>query len=517
MDTDHNPASRHRRRSREPRRVLATLAQSEWSVPRYVDRPIEPLDADGLERIHNAAMRILEEIGIEFLHPEARRLLAGAGCAVDEDSPLVRMDRALVAEHIALAPATITLVPRNPERAITWGGGHFTFGAVASPPNVSDIAGGRRSGNREDFRNLVRLTQVFNCLHFHSGYPVEPVDIHASVRHLDAFFDLLTLSDKICHAYSLGPERIEDAMEMVRIAAGVDEEEFAAVPRMFTNINSSSPLKHDWPMLDGAMRMAARGQPVVVAPFTLAGAMAPVTLAGALAQQTAEALAAIVLLQIVRPGAPCVFGAFTSNVDMKSGAPAFGTPEYVRAMQVSGQLARRYNLPWRGSNANACNVPDAQAMWESMFSLWGITTGQSNMALHSAGWLEGGLTTSYEKLVMDCEVLQQFIYYQREFATGEEELALDAIAEVGPHGHFLGCAHTRERYQHAFYSPFLSDWRNYESWQAAGGKTVVERAFDLASKLLREFEPPPMDPAIREELAEFVTRRKREGGARTDF
>ncbi len=506
-----------RRRNREPRRRPATLEQLPWRVPRYVDPPIEPLDEEALERIHDAAMRILEEIGIEFLHEDARNILRDAGCDVAADGPLVRMDRAFVAEQVANAPASFSITPRNPEHAITWGDGYFTYGAVASPPNVSDLDRGRRSGNREDFANLVRLTQVFNCLHFHSGYPVEPVDIHASIRHLDAFFDLMTLSDKVCHAYSLGPERIEDAMEMVRIAAGITPEEFDAAPRLFTNINSSSPLKHDWPMLDGAMRMARRGQPVVVAPFTLAGAMAPVTLAGALAQQTAEALAAIALLQVVRPGAPCVFGAFTSNVDMKSGAPAFGTPEYVRAMQISGQLARRYRLPWRGSNANACNAPDAQATWESMFSLFGIATGQSNMALHSAGWLEGGLTASFEKLVIDCEMLQQFIYYQQPVGTTDEDLAVDAIAEVGPHGHFLGCAHTQARFQSAFYSPFLSDWRNYESWYLDGARTTPERANALMRKILREFEPPPMDPAIREELSDFVARRKREGGAKTDF
>ena len=211
-------------RRREPRRRPATLAQIDWELPDYLDRPIEPLDGEALERVHDAAMRILEEIGIDFLHPEARRILRGAGCDVDEDSPRVRMDRGFIEESIARAPAEFSITPRNPDRAITWGGRRFTFGAVASPPNVSDIEKGRRSGNRQDFADLVRLTQIFNCLHFHGGYPVEPVDVHASIRHLDAFHDLLTLSDKVCHAYSLGPERIEDAMEMVRIAAGISEE-----------------------------------------------------------------------------------------------------------------------------------------------------------------------------------------------------------------------------------------------------------------------------------------------------
>ena len=219
-------------------------------------------------------------------------------------------------------------------------------------------------GNRKDYQNLLRLAQSFNCIHFTGGHPVEPVDLHASTRHLDALFDMLTLTDKLVHAYSLCKERMVDAIEMVRIAAGLDDEAFDAAPRMFTNINSASPLKHDWPMLDGAMRLAKRNQLVIVTPFTLSGAMAPVTLAGALAQQTAECLAALALLQVVRPGAPVAYGSFTSNVDMKSGAPAFGTPEYVRATQISGQLARRYKLPWRASNANATNCADAQATWE---------------------------------------------------------------------------------------------------------------------------------------------------------
>jgi len=506
-----------RKRQREPKRVLPTINQLDWKIPTYVDQPTEPLDADALARIDNAAMRILEEIGIDFLHPEAIQILVDAGCVNESGSQRVTMDRELVRSMVSKAPESFELIPRNPDRRIVWGGNTFTFGAVASPPNVSDIENGRRVGNRKDFQDLLRLSQTFNCIHFNSGYPVEPVDIHASVRHLDALFDKLTLTDKICHAYSLGPERVKDTIEMVRIAAGLSHDEFREKPRMFTNINSSSPLKHDWPMLDGAMTMARYGQPVVVAPFTLAGAMAPITLAGALAQQTAEALAAIVLLQIINPGNPVVFGAFTSNVDMKSGAPAFGTPEYVRAMQISGQLARHYKLPWRGSNANAANTPDAQSMWESMFSLMGSTSGQANMILHAAGWLEGGLTASFEKFIMDCEIIQQFMYYQQPISTSDDALAIDTIAEVGPNGHFLGCQHTQDRYLDAFYSPFLSDWSNYEAWEVNGAIDTPRRAHNLYKKLLKEFVPPPMDDATNEELKEFVERRRREGGAKTDF
>jgi len=243
-----------------------------------------------------------------------------------------------------------TLTPRNLDRQITVGGKHLLFGNVSSPPNYWDLSLGTKvSGTRAQCQDLLKLTQYFNCIHFAGGYPVEPVDVHASVRHLDVLFDKLTLTDKVMHAYSLGKERVEDVMEMVRIAGGLTHEEFDATPRMYTNINSTSPLKHDIPMLDGWMRLARRGQGLVVTPFTLAGAMAPVTMSGAVAQSLAEALCAVVLAQIIRPGCPVAIGTFTSNVDMKSGAPAFGTPEYMRATQMTGQLCRYYTpqAGWR--------------------------------------------------------------------------------------------------------------------------------------------------------------------------
>jgi trimethylamine--corrinoid protein Co-methyltransferase len=391
------------------------------------------------------------------------------------------------------------------------------FVNVSSPPNAMDLDRGRRVGTRDSFQDLMKLTQYFNCIHLAGGYPVEPIDIHASIRHLDAIYDKLTLTDKVVHAYSLGKERVEDAMEMVRIAGGLTHAEFEAAPHMYTNINSSSPLKHDFPMLDGAMRLARRGQPVIVTPFTLSGAMAPVTIAGAVTQQTAEALCAIALLQCIRPGTPVVYGSFTSNVDMKSGAPAFGTPEYMRATQISGQMARYYGLPLRASNACAANAPDAQAAWESAFSLWACVTSKTNIVYHAAGWLEGGLTASYEKFVMDCETLQQVVHYMKPIPITEDDIAVDAIAAVGPRSHFFGAEHTQARYETAFYSPFLSDWRNFESWSAAGAEETPKRANRIWKQILAEFEPPPLDPAIEEELRAFVERRKREGGAPTDF
>ena len=308
-------------------------------------------------------------------------------------------------------------------------------------------------------------------------------------------------------------------MEMVRIAGGLTHAEFDAKPRMYTNINSVSPLKHDYPMLDGAMRLARRGQPVVVTPFTLAGAMAPVTMAGAVALSIAEALAAIVLLQYINPGCPVAIGTFTSNVDMKSGAPAFGTPEYMRATQMTGQLVRYYGLPLRSSGVCAANVPDGQAMWETSNSLWAAVQSGTNMVYHAAGWLEGGLIASPEKFVMDCEVLQMIQRYFEEatFASTPEDIALDAIREVGPQGHYFGCQHTQERYQTAFYSPFVSDWRNYEAWHLDGAVWTSERAHRIYKQIIAEFEAPEMDHAALEELTRFVARRKQEGGAPTDF
>ncbi len=500
------------------RKKAGAIEQMPWRLPVNIDRPTEPLSPEGVARIHDGAMRILEEIGIEFFNAEARAILKQAGCSVEGDR--VRMGRDFVMEMVGKAPSSWTLTPRNPDHRLVMGDNHILFGNVSSPPNYWDLSLGRKvPGTREQCANLLRLTQYFNCIHFAGGYPVEPQDIHASIRHLDVLYDKLTLTDKVAHTYSLGAERVEDAMEMVRISGGWSHEEFEASPKLYTNINSTSPLKHDEPMMDGWIRMARRNQGLVVTPFTLAGAMAPVTMAGAVAQSLAEGLCAIALAQYIRPGAACAIGTFTSNVDMKSGAPAFGTPEYMRATQMTGQMARFYGLPMRASGVCAANVPDGQAMWETSNSLWSAVQAGANMVYHAAGWLEGGLIASPEKFIMDCEILQMIQRYMEPelCATGPDEIALDAIREVGGAGHFFGIQHTQDRYTTAFYQPFVSDWRNYEAWDAAGGVWTPERAHHLYRQILDDFEAPPMDEAIREELTAFVARRKQEGGAPTDF
>ncbi len=500
------------------RRGGAVIEQMPWNPPTNIDQPIEPLGPEGIEAIHEGAMRILEEIGIEFYNQEAIGILREAGCTISGDN--VRMGRDFVMEMVGKAPSKFTITPRNPDHQIEIGGKTMLFGNVSSPPNYWDMEIGKKvPGTRRMCQDLLKLTQYFNCIHFAGGYPVEPVDIHASIRHLDVLYDKLTLTDKAMHAYSLGKERVEDVMEMVRIAGGLSHEEFEATPRMYTNINSTSPLKHDHPMIDGCLRLARRGQAIVVTPFTLAGAMAPVTMAGAVAQSLAEALCAIALFQYVRPGIPCVIGTFTSNVDMKSGAPAFGTPEYMRSTQMTGQMARFYGLPMRSSGVCAANVPDGQSVWETSNSLWAAVQSGTNMVYHAAGWLEGGLIASPEKFIMDCEILQQIQrYMQPELtATGPDEIALEAIRSVGNDGHFFGIQHTQDRYTTAFYQPFLSDWKNFEAWEVAGGIWTAERAHRMFKEIVNNFEAPKMDEAIREELAEFVERRKAEGGAPTDF
>ncbi len=500
------------------RRGTASIDQMPWRIPVNTDRPIEPLDDDGVQAIHDGAMRILEEIGIEFLHDESLELFKQAGCTVNGTN--VRMGRDWVMEMLGHAPAQFDITPRNLDRKITLGGKHILFGNVSSPPNYFDLEIGKKvSGTRAQCANLLKLTQYFNCIHFAGGYPVEAVDLHASVRHLDIMYDKMLLTDKVVHAYSLGKERVEDVMEMVKIAGGLSEEEFAAKPHMYTNINSTSPLKHDDLMIDGCLRCARRGQAIIVTPFTLAGAMAPVTMAGAVTLSIAEAISAIALFQYVRPGAPCVIGTFTSNVDMKSGAPAFGTAEYMRATQMTGQMARFYGLPMRASGVCAANVPDGQAMWETSNSLWSAVQSGTNIVYHAAGWLEGGLIACPEKFVMDCEVLQIIQRYMEPqvVATAPEDIAFDAIKEVGPNGHYFGIQHTQDRYENAFHQPFMSDWRNFEAWEAGGSVWTAERAHRTYKDILASFEAPPMDAGIRDTLADFVARRKAEGGAPTDF
>jgi len=514
---DASGQSRRTRRGRRAPRPSGEITQKPFRQPRRIAAPVSWASDDQIEALHEASLTLLATTGIVVLHDEALRMLGEAGAEVDADKLRVRFDPALVASLIASVPGRFTLHARNPLHDVVIGDDYLTFSMMASAPNASDIEGGRRTGNHVDFRNFLKLSQQHTILHVNGGYPCEPVDIHASVRHLDCVHDLLTLTDKAFCIYSLGAERNRDAIEMTRIAHGLTSGQLQSRPCVWTVINTNSPLQLDIPMMQGIIEMSSMGQPVVITPFTLAGAMAPVTIAGALVQQNAEALAAIAFSQVVRPGAPVVYGGFTSNVDMKSGAPAFGTPEYMKAQLIGGQLARRYGIPYRSSNVCAANTVDAQAAYESVFSLWGAIDGGANLLKHAAGWMEGGLCCSFEKMMLDIDLLQMVDEFLNPLDFSPDALALAAINEVGPGGHFFGTDHTQRRYRDAFYSPVLSDWRNFESWQEAGSPTAMQKAATVWKARLAAYETPPMDEGIGEELSAFVARRREEGGVATDF
>ena len=479
--------------------------------------PVEIVSDDQLENIHQASLKLLSETGIDVLDVDARTIMKLAGADVKNGDMRVRFDPDLILEVIEHVPSKFTLHARNNEHNVIMGENNIAFAMMASAPNCSDTDTGRRTGNQEDFRNFLKLAQMHNVLHITGGYPVEPVDIHPSVRHLDCIHDYITLTDKAYCIYSLGKERVLDTIEMTRIAHGLSRDQMREQPCMFSIINTNSPLQLDIPMLQGIMGLSAMGQPVVITPFTLAGAMAPVTIAGAITLQNAEALAGIAFTQMVNPKAPVMYGGFTSNVDMKTGSPAFGTPEYMKAQHVGGQLARKYKIPYRSSNVCAANTVDAQAAYESVFSIWGAINGGANMLMHGAGWLEGGLCCSYEKIILDIDLLQMVTEFLQPVLSSSEEIALDAINEVGPAGHFFGTEHTQARYRNAFYSPILSDWRNFETWREAGSPVTIERANAEWKKRLSVYEVPDLEPAIRDELDAFVDKRKTEGGVATDF
>ena len=475
--------------------------------------PIEVLTEEQVERIHDASLGVLEDLGLEILSDSALDILDAAGADVDRETRRVRFDRGLIIESIAHAPAEFTLYARNPERDVTLGGNRITFTPVSSAPNCSDLDQGRRPGAYADFCNFLRLAQSLNIIHFIAGYPVEPLDLPVPTRHLDCYYGFITLTDMAWRTYALSRQRCIDGIDMLCIARGLSRDEAAREPGILTMVNTNSPLRLDGAMADGIIEMARAGQAVAITPFTLAGAMSPVTIAGALTQQNAEALAGLAFTQIVKPGTPVMYGGFTSNVDMKSGAPAFGTPEYALATLAGGQFARRYRLPYRSSNVNSSNVVDAQAAYESEMSVWGAVMGHANFIHHGAGWLEGGLCASFEKMIIDAEILQMMAEFLVPIEVTEETLGFEAMADVGPGGHFFGTAHTLARYETAFYAPMVSDWRNFETWEETGGLSATQRANTIWKQLLADYEPPPLDPTIDEELKAYMARRKEEEAA----
>ncbi len=470
---------------------------------------------DRVEAIHETALRVIEELGIKVLNDEARDIFKQAGMSVDESTQMVSIPRELVAAALETAPGEVTLHGAGQDANATLGGDHVCFSCVGGAPHISDLDRGKRPGTIEDTRNIIRLSEHFDVIHVQSPN-VEPQDVPVHLRHYHTTEAQLSLSRKPHFIFSRGSAQVADAFEMTRIARGLSASEFEAKPWCYTVINTNSPRQLDIPMCQGIIEFARAGQMSIITPFTLAGAMAPVTMPGALVLQHAEALAGITLSQQVRAGAPVLYGSFTSNVDMKSGSPAFGTPEFVQAAFGAGQLARHIGLPWRGSAATASNAPDEQSVYEFLMSAWGSILGGVNLLIHAAGWLEGGLTGSMEKYILDIEMLQTFAEIFAPLGSDDAELAFEAIAAVEPGGHFFGCDHTMARYQTAFYQPLVSDWSNFGQWTENGALTATQRANGIWKKILNEFEPPPMDAAVREELQAFIDRRTAEGGAPID-
>lgn len=505
-----------RRRSRrdksaEPRTAKINGGKDYWRQWIYPYSHLEIFSDDQVEAIHEASLTVLAEIGIRVLHAPSRDRLKAAGVTVGDDM-MVQFDPDHLMELIATAPSEITMKARNPLCDVTMGGRHLAMATVGGSPFYSDIDVGRRAGTFADFENFNKLAQTFNAMHL-IGPNVEPQDIPVHIRHLHTSRSQATLTDKVPFLFFRGHDVVTDGYEIFRLAHGLSEDEFRNTPVCWSVANSNSPLQLDELMCQGIIDAAEFGQVMVLTPFTLSGAMAPVTIAGALTQQNAEALAGIALSQVVRPGAPVVYGSFTSNVDMRSGSPAFGTPEYTKAAFGSGQLARRYNLPLRSSAPTASNCVDAQAAYETQMSLWGAVAGGANMVLHAAGWLEGGLVASAEKFIVDIEVLQMFAELMQPVEVSDASIGLDAIRDVGPGGHFFGTQHTIDRYENAFYSPLVSDWRNFETWQESGSVDATTRANRIFKEVVADFEAPAFDPGHLEAIDAFIEKRIAEGGA----
>ncbi len=472
--------------------------------------PLEILTTEQVERILDAAFRVLEEAGLEIRSLAARDVYRRAGAPVDDSTQIVRLGRDLVATQLAMAPERFVLRSRDPARDLHVGGNVVNFGPVNGAPNISDLERGRRYGDLESFRNILRLTHRLGILHWQGGIVVEPVDVPVCVRHLAAYQAHIEHSDIVWAARGVGGVQAEDALRMSAIEHRCSVEELAARPTLMTVTNVNSPRRVDEEILDNIMVMARHGQCVVITPFTLMGAMAPVTLAGALVQQTAEALAIVALCQLLRPGTPCVMGSFTSNVDMRTGSPAFGTPEYVNAVLASAQIGRRLRIPVRTSAVNASPAVDAQSTYETMFSLQAAILSHSHLINHAAGWLEGGLSASLEKIIVDAELLRGWAELLKPISFDDDDIGVEAIKGVPPGGHFFGSAHTLARYEKAFYRPLLSDWSNFENWTDAGARDATRRATAIWKQMLAEYVAPPLDPAVREELDAYVAARTAE-------
>lgn len=507
MSTD-TPFATDRRRERRERQSAAAarphMQQIEYGVPRY-----EPLPPAALQRIHDASMRILGELGIDFYDEDARSVLRAHGAKVVGET--VFFDEKTVMEWVGHAPPAFTQLARNPANNVRIGGNHAVFAPVYGPPFVVDWERGRREATLEDFRNFVKLAYLSPYLHHSGGTIVEPTDEPVATRHLDMLYAHVKYSDKAFMGSVTDPANAADSVKLAEIVFGRAAME--QDPALLSLINVSSPRRYDDRMLGDMLVYARARQAMIITPFLMSGAMSPVSVAGTLALQNAEALAGIALVQMVNPGTPVIYGSFMTNIDLQSGAPVFGSPESQQALFAGAQMARLYNLPFRGGGAfSSSKIADAQAGYESVQVMLPSVLAQINFVLHAAGWLENGLAAGYEKFVIDCDLLGMYHVWAKGIDLSEEAFAFDAFQEVPPGGHFLGTQHTMRHFRTAFYRARLFDYNSAEQWEINGAPDTLRRASERWKALLAGYEPPALDDALDREVQGFIARRKKELG-----
>jgi trimethylamine---corrinoid protein Co-methyltransferase len=472
------------------------------SLPRY-----DILSEEEVAQVHDHAMQILQEIGIDFLHPRALDIFRREGLTIEDQR--VHFERAFVEEQIKKAPERFQVQARNPKNTVTIGGNHMVNAPVYGPPFITDLDRGRRGATIADFTNFDKMAQATPQIHCAGGTIVEPEDLPLDTRHLDMVYSHIRWTDKPFMGSVISEQNARDSVEMASILFG-GRQKIEQTPALLALVNVNSPLRYDDRMLGALMEYAAAGQPVLVTPFLMAGAMSPMGLAGTLAQQTAEALAGIALIQLIRPGAPCIYGSFLTNVDMQSGSPAFGTPESAMGILASAQMARHYKIPFRGGGAlTSSKAPDAQAAYESMMCMWPTVLGGVHFVLHAAGWLESALLASYEKFMIDVEALRMFEWIlTKGLPFDDEGFAMDGIREVGPGGHHLGSEHTMRHYRTGFYRPMISSTENYDRWQRMGARTADRVANEKWKQLLTDYADPGIDAGVDNQLNAFIEARK---------
>ena len=461
--------------------------------------------------IHQTALRVLEELGIKVLLPEARDIFAKAGCRVDDDD-MVFIGRDIVAEALKTAPRKINLKAPNPLRHQDYELGSMIFMPGVGCPNANDALRGRRPGSLQDFEEAIKLCQSFDVMHTF-GPLTEPQDIPIHLRHYQTARAQVEFGDKPMFVFARGRGQVQQGFEMTQVALNLSADDFDDGAWITTVINTNSPRLLDIPMAQGIIDFARGNQLSIITPFCLAGAMAPITPAGALTLQHAEALMGITLAQLARPGAPVSYGGFSSNVHMKSGAPAFGTPDHLKMQLGGGQLARLIDLPWRTASGSASNVADMQAGLETVMGLWGGSLAHGTLLVHTAGWLEGGLTFGYEKFINDIEGLQVFAELCERPRADAAEIGFDALADVQPGGHFFATQHTMDRYSTAFYEPLVADLNNFGNWTEAGSKTSTERATEVWQQTLADYRQPDGCAEAAERLIPYIEKATAAGGA----